>query len=246
MPKDIINTLENKNIKLIKKLINFKKTRDEKNLFVLESPKAILETDKNLIEFILINQDFDASKINHTNIIFCSNNIFKKITDTQNSQGIIAVVKKPKHKINFDKGVGVFLDNIQDPGNVGTIIRTAFAFDCSFVAYDRKTADPFCPKATRASAGQVLKIPLLEINDYSFFVEHKIKLIATSSKDFHNKKDDVTNRLAVVFSNEGNGISKDLKSIIDGYIKIDHNPKAESLNVSVSAGIILERFYKNI
>jgi TrmH family RNA methyltransferase len=171
------------------------------------------------------------------------------MTDTDQPQGLMVLVEKRRYQfddviLNKKNPLIVVLDGLQDPGNVGTIIRTADAAGCSGVLMTKGCADLFSGKTVRAGMGSIFNLPIiegLECNQLvSLLSEHHISLMATAltnSEVYFST--DFTKPVAVVFGNEGNGVQKELlqKAKVKLYIPI--LGKAESLNVAASASVIL-------
>ncbi len=173
--------------------------------------------------------------------------ILKKITDTETPQGIVALVSyKPLLLDNLslkDRSILVVIDGIQDPGNLGTIIRTADAAGAGAVILLPGTCDAFMPKAIRATAGSIFNIPIVyaETDDFQkWLLEKKIKLVVTSADAEKSVFDaELDSPAAFVFGNEAHGVSEKLRGSADLFLRIPIYGKAESLNVATSAAICL-------
>ena len=137
-----IESVHNNIIKQTVSLQN-KKYRDELDLFVVEGEKQVLEIPNTYkVEYIITSKEYNTLKFNNAKIYTTTETIFKKISDTKTPQGIIAVVRKPKYNINEilnEKGLFLILDCLQDPGNMGTIIRTASAYNCKGIFISKKS-----------------------------------------------------------------------------------------------------------
>ena len=168
--------------------------------------------------------------------------IIKKITDVTTSQGIVAVCEIPQYK-EFKKDKILFLDRVQDPGNVGTIIRTADAFGFDAVFLSKGCADVYSPKVVRSTMGSIFHLPVIQ----DVTVE-EVKSIgnmvysSTLEKAEFLEKIEIPKKFTLVIGNEGNGISEEVKSITDKFVKIKMNGSAESLNASIAAGILMYEF----
>lgn len=193
-----------------------------------------LLTGKNISEIIYMNNDLIAS-------------IFTTDSKPESSELIIALAKRPLYK-NSDifktKKNIVLLENIQDPGNLGTIIRSALAFDAGGIILRGSTVDPFNTKVIRSSAGAVFKLPVIRVEDINELKELKnkenYKIIATSNKAgklLSQIKSRTQN--IFLFGNEGYGLSKELENIADEIISIPHSKKTESLNLGIAVSIVL-------
>lgn len=217
------------------------------------------------LEYIILRSDIDLA--NHPQIVskLASNKTiveplpertFKKLTATESSQGIVGVVKKPLlQESNIQGELAIALDRVSDPGNLGTIIRSAYWFSVKTILLSKDSADPFNQKVLRSSQGGLFHTNIIEDSDlqsklteasssgygvYLFDVNadaklQEIVLPATSDKP---------RKAVIVFGNESSGISEELLS--SGYqrIKIDGYSRSESLNVAISCAIALYEFRK--
>ena len=183
------------------------------------------------------------------NVFVVEPKLFSELAQTETSQGIIASVKKPNLSLDeiIDKkssGNFVVLDRLQDPGNIGTIIRTADAAGYELVVAMKGTADIFSPKVVRSATGSLFRVPIafIENNDQLIDFAQKAgkKLAATcldDSKFYY--EEDLKENIALVVGNEGNGIDPDLIAKSDVKIKIPMHGSIESLNAAVAAAIIM-------
>ena len=239
-----ITSLENQLVKKITSL-HKKKFRDEYELFFIEGMKSIKEAINfnQEIEYILYSPDMveyglDIEGIEVSKEILC------KISDTVTPQGIIAVCKIKEEKIDVLKGKKkiVYLDKVQDPGNVGTIIRTADAFGIDCVVLSKECADIYSPKVVRSTMGSLFHLPV--IRDVGVEELKKLNMKIYSSSLDGDEEFKIEDNSILVIGNEGNGISEETKEITDEFIKIRMPGNAESLNASIAAGILMYEFTK--
>lgn len=254
----IITSPTNPIIKNIKGLYR-KKTRWSKKRFLIEGINSIEEllNKENLIDTIIysdklldVNEGIDLlNMINKTNIniINVPHNLYKEITDVSNPQGIMAIVKfnlVPFKDILKNKGFLVLLDEVMDPGNMGTIIRTADAFGANGVIISEGSVDIYNPKVVRASMGSIFHIPLCYVDNISetfeAFKERSIPILATSleSHKFIHEID-IKEDMVFVIGNEARGVSKSSIVNADELVKIYMPGEAESLNAAIAASIIM-------
>ena len=248
----IITSKDNDLIKHIKKLKE-KKHRDETNSYIIEGVKIIEEAiDENAdIEKIVvcneINEEFSKEllyKIAKYDVIYVSKNAFKLLTDVTNPQGILAVISKKQNTlVDFNKDFYLILDNIQDPGNMGTILRTADSINLNQIIIRQGSVDCYNPKVVRATMGAIFRVNIVESNDMVKTIKelkkHKIKIYATDLKTEKNIYSVDYKKSAVIIGNEANGVSEELLDLADEKIKIPMLGKTESLNAGVATGIIL-------
>jgi|LSQX01.2.fsa_nt_gb TrmH family RNA methyltransferase len=261
MYKDITGS-GNKYIKHIKSL-NIKKYRDTFGEYLIEGKKILEEAIYENVEIksVVINDKFlnsDSSnserildQLNNRNIdVFrIPEKIFKDISNTENPQGVMAILKINEISINDFIQEGnpsflIFCENIQDPGNMGTIIRTADAAGVDGVLVSKGCVDIYSPKVVRSTMGSLFHLPIIKINDNIEVINHlrtkKYKIICThlTGTEFYYNIDAV-DKIIVLIGNESNGASEQLASQSDCLVKIPMFGKAESLNAAVAAGILM-------
>ena len=234
---EVIYSLQNKKIKEISKLKQ-KKYRDESDFFVIETPHLIQEAKKSgLLEFIISSDEKDKPDI------LVNKNILKKLSNLE-SPNIIGVCKKLDR--NFLGEKVIILNNIQDPGNFGTIIRSAVAFDIDTIIFDDKCVDLYNPKTILSSQGMIFKMNFIKSYNLSIIDKLKksnYKIYATDVNEGCSLKNvKKPDYYAIILGNEGNGISKEIIQKADEKINIKINQTCESLNVGVAASIILYEF----
>jgi RNA methyltransferase, TrmH family len=261
---EIITSKSNKYVKHIKSL-NDKKYRQLYNEFYLEGIKVVdelLELKAVNIKFIAYSYEI-VSKLNNGlelinklknitdyQILNIEKNIFEDLTDTINTQGIIAVVEKKQSNLNelIDSDI-LIIDRVQDAGNLGTIIRTAVAFNIKNIICMAGTVDVYSQKVIRSTMLSILKVNIIYVDNYDFidqFKKEKFKIIG-SCLNTNNYLKNLKNyeKIALVVGNEANGISNELLEKCDEKIKIEMTDETESLNVSIATSIIMyERFKK--
>lgn len=261
----MIESKDNNKIKLVKALSQ-RKIRDEHSMYLIENVKLIKEALKENIEFsyALIDEKLlEKNEISEIIEIFentsvdyyvVKNSIFKGITDTVVSQGIIAVAKKKlydKTQIIAKNNFIVLCDKIQDPGNLGTIIRTADAFSPAAVVVSKGCVDIYNPKVVRAAAGALYRAQVIEENNIVELISYLRAegfVIASTVVDSNISFDDIdkSNKICLVIGNEGNGVSDDIKNSSDVCITIKMSGKTESLNASIAAGICIYEMKKKL
>jgi TrmH family RNA methyltransferase len=248
-------------------LLKQKKYRDEQNQYLIEGPNLIREAQQNggRIERILRSEDFTDEQTIREGIdpaladletAVLSTSLFRKLSDTETPQGILAVVKKREFRedefFTEQSGTGkssttgnvLVLDRLQDPGNIGTILRTADAAGYLGAILMKGTADIYSPKIVRAAAGSLFRLPVLYADDPGDAVRllkrYGKTIISTSpmgSMDYFDA--DLREHAAVVIGNEGNGVCREFLEDADILVKIPMEGTIESLNAAVSAGILM-------
>lgn len=232
-------SIENKKIKELKKL-QLKKYRDLTDSFIIETEHLIEEAYKNncLKELFLIeNLDYKLDVETH----YVNEKVMKYISVLDTPPKMIGVAKKIPQKELGNRIL--ILDEIRDPGNLGTIIRSAVAFNIDTIILGDKTVDLYNPKVLRASEGLLFNINILEKNILDFIPHLKslnYKIIGTKVSGGKSIKNLAKNeKECIIMGNEGKGISEEILSLCDEYIYIDMANACESLNVAVATSIIL-------
>ena len=238
---------------IIKTVISLKqkKNRDDLSLFIVEGYKQVSEIPQSWkIKFIISTEKY--KEINKNGFIV-SERLFDKISCTKTPQGILAVVEKKKYDIEKvladNNGIFVVCDNLQDPGNVGTIIRTAEAYSCKGVFLSKTCADVYGDKVVRSSMGAIFNIPVFQECDVvsliNLFKEKQIKVCALSlDGDKVLSKFKIKNNIALIVGNEADGISKEVLNVVDNKIKIEMFGKTQSLNAAVACSVAIYEFSK--
>lgn len=239
----IIKSDTNSKYKYIKKLTN-KKFRDKYDSFIIESKKMVEEaidskiSDNLDIDFVFVNKDNEKFESPFEKYVF-SNELFNKLSSMKNPEGISCVVKKPKARDISSKRV-LLLDHIQDPGNLGTMIRSAEAFGFFDIVLFNSCVDHYNEKTLRASMGSVFRTNIIEINEEDILsLKNDYKILAADMKglDYNLVKKD--EKLILAIGNEANGLSDFLRNECDQFIKIPMKGKIESLNAAIAASILM-------
>ncbi|MBU3175521.1 RNA methyltransferase [Clostridium estertheticum] len=250
---EYIQSKDNLLIKDIRKLKE-KRYRISSNMFLVEGFRFVEEALDSGFEVVHIfisargEVKFENSSMKNklqvnTKIYGVSDSLFKNICDTDNPQGIIASVRNKPVEIKYDNGFYMLADRIQDPGNMGTIIRTAHAAGALGVILTKGTVDIYNEKTLRATMGSIFKIPIIYDNDLSIVKKLKnngFKLVTSSLATDKNFYDiDLKGKIIISVGNEGNGISDEVYEIGDLKIKIPMPGGAESLNAAVASSIMM-------
>lgn len=256
----IITSKDNEVVKNIRKLKD-KKYREMQNKYIVEGIKLIKEAidEKADIDTIVVCEDCVQNntieqkllyEIAKYNCVYVSEKVFNAVTEVNNPQGILAVISKENEQtsINFDDDIIVVLDGIQDPGNLGTILRTVDSVGLHQIIVSGKTADAYNPKVVRSTMGAIYRVKVLISNDLiktlKEIKKHKYKILATSLETNDSIYDVDYNKKVIVIGNEANGVSKEILEMADGKIKIPMLGKTESLNASVATSVILYEYVR--
>lgn len=236
----LITSVKNEHIKELVRLKE-KKNRDTTNLFLVETKHLVLEAYRaGLIKELILEQNeifpLDVP------ITYVSNEVLKKLSSLDTPSKVMAVVEKRKVTNELGKKI-LILDRIQDPGNLGTIIRSAVAFNIDTIVCSKDTVDVYNPKVVRSSQGMMFHIPII-IKEISGFInelkKEGYKIVGTKVTNGHDVRvSSIYSHFALIIGNEGQGISKDIESLCDEYLYIKMNGNCESLNASVAASILM-------
>jgi TrmH family RNA methyltransferase len=255
----IIESNDNSKLKLVRKL-STKKARHKEGLYIVEGIK-ILNHAINLgakIEFILFStRIFEVSggremvkRIYKESLEYSQVDeiIFDKLADTVTNQGVIAVVNirslSDKNDISKFRNRCIFIDSVQDPGNLGTIIRTADAAGFNEIFISKGTVDPYNQKVVRAAMGSILNTNIYFIDENVTFLkklkENNYQIIATEA-DSSDSYNDVSynEKIVLIVGNEGNGINNEVLNEANYSVNIPIEGTAESLNAGVATGIMM-------
>lgn len=235
----LYSSIENKKIKNIKKLYT-KKYRDEYNEFLIEGEHLALEAyKKGILKELILEEGTDFELDIETSYV--TSNVLKYISELSNPSKIMGICKKIEEK-EIGKKL-VILDGVQDPGNLGTIIRSSVAFNIDTIILSKTCVDLYNSKVLRATQGMIFNINIIE-RDLEKIIpllkEKNYKVYGTKVNGGKSLKDiEKTDKFAIIMGNEGNGVNPQILDMCSDYIYIDMNKSCESLNVGVATSIIL-------
>lgn len=239
---EVIRSLENNKVKLWSKLYQ-KKYRDKYNLFIIQEKHLIEEAIKaNCIDTLIIREG--VNNIFNIDCIYVNEAIMKKLSDNVSLNDYIAICKMVEYKVDNFKKV-IILEKVQDPGNVGTIIRTAYSFGYDLVFLTAGSCDLYNEKAIQASQGAFFHIPVLRDKFENIISKVKKKGCKVIAADLYNSnylnESKKVNKLAIMLGNEGQGLSQKAIMAADERVKIEMN-NFQSLNVAIAAAIIMYHY----
>ena len=252
----MITAISNSKIKRVRDLINAKKHREREHKMVIEGVRLSEETLRANVEIDLClysenlsergKKVIDRIKENGYNLENVSPVLMERISDTVTSQGILLVVPYPDIPLGKKIDSVIVLDRIQDPGNLGTILRTAAAMDIDAAFLIPGTADPFAPKVMRAAMGAQFYLPIQYKGAQEIFKfckrENTLELMVVLA-DMNGTSAcwdaDLTAPICLVIGSEAQGFSDNIKKMSNASISIPMGPQMESLNASIAASILL-------
>ena len=241
----IITSRENKIFKLAK-LLKTAKGRSEKELFLIEGIRSVRDAiEKNAdMECIILKDGTTLDfKIKCDAFTFAPK-LFAEVCETVSPQGVMAVCR------SMNKKAIVMCEALQDPGNIGSVIRTAHAADCGGVILTKGCCDLYNPKIIRATMTGIFSVPVVQnaVSDHviEYFKKNGYKIVAgalsETSVDFYEA--DLTGKVLIVIGNEGNGITDNTLSLCDSVVKIPMRSDAESLNAAVAGSVMIYEHYR--
>lgn len=256
----VITSKDNEIVKNIKKLKE-KKYRDDKKQFIVEGIRLVAEAveEKTNIDCIVICEDcvnnggIDKKllyEIAKYKCIYVKENVFLTLTDVSNPQGILAVINRKDNELNIDysQDFVVALDGIQDPGNLGTILRTVDSAGLNQIIVSKTTADCYNPKVVRSTMGGIFRVNIIKVDNLADTLKqmqkNKFEVVVTSLDTNESMYDINYNKKVVVIGNEANGVTKEIQNLADKKVIIPMLGKTESLNASVAAGIMIYEYVR--
>ena len=258
MDNIVITSKDNEKIKEIKKLKE-KKYREETNLFVVEGIKIVkeaIEYDADIQKIVISNDaigyevDEEVLKlIQKYEVMIVSQNVFESISDVKTPQGILAVIKNKENvKVDYNEDVIFILDNIQDPGNLGTIIRTLDAAGIKQLIVSNDTVDYMSPKVLRSTMGGAFRVNVIVADNLLNMIDeikkNGFEVAVTDLATDKSIYDVDYSKKAIVIGNDANGVSDEVKNKADIRVKIPMLGKAESLNAAVATSVIAYEYVR--
>lgn len=248
----MITSNSNPQVKNIIQLVKKAKARNEQRLFVVEGVKMFAEAPKEWIRQVYVSESFETKKehkelLAHVSCEVVSDSVFKTMSDTQTPQGILALLQQPSYGVEDllnQPAHLLVLEDIQDPGNLGTMFRTGEGAGISGIIMSRGTVDVFNPKVVRSTMGSIFRVPFFVAEDLKGIIEelkrrgvkhYAAHLLGSCSYD----EPDYTGATAFLIGNEGNGLSDDIASLADCRIRIPMAGQVESLNAAIAATLLM-------
>ena len=254
----MISSTGNAKIRNLVQLKRSAKARKKAGFFTAEGYRLFREIPKEQIREVYVSVSFWQE---HKSELEClkeaekgrcffetvSDEVFSYVSDTQTPQGILSVVQmlpRPDDSFFSGNGVWLILENLQDPGNLGTLFRTGEGAGIAGVIMDSRCADVYAPKVIRSTMGSIFRVPFLITSDLPGEIRHLQKsgvkvYAAAGGADVCYDEPDYRQACAFMIGNEGNGLSKELIGLADQGIFIPMSGKLESLNASVAGSVLM-------
>jgi TrmH family RNA methyltransferase len=250
-----ITSTQNEKIKFLKKL-GEKKTRNSAGQFLVENLIIIADAMKAGIvpvQLFISEEllDKNSEKLNFVTEKFpdyfvINEKVNKYFSSLSTPSGICAVFEKQETEINLEGHI-IYLNAVSDPGNLGTILRTAVAYDLKNIIIDEKCADIYSAKTISAAKDAIFKLNISKDKNLEIFnkIKEKMEIYATSLEGENIDGETFSKeKICLVLGNEANGVQEDILKLSDKLVKIEMSENIESLNVAVSAGILFREMYK--
>lgn len=250
----MITSSANAKVKQVMNLAKKSKARKLSGLFVAEGLRMFKEIPKDRIDSVFVSESFlkdEAHKKLVAGLTYetVADDVFGTMSDTQTPQGILALVRQYAYKTEDLKSRKkpaflMILENIQDPGNLGTILRAGEGAGITGVLMDDTTADIYNPKVIRSTMGSICRVPFVYTNDLSAALKSLkadgVRLYAAHLDGRNNyEKEDYTVDTGFLIGNEGNGLTDETAALADAFVKIPMMGKVESLNAAVAASVLM-------
>ena len=258
----MITSTANQQVKLLVQLNKKRKLRDERGVFLVEGPKMFREAPRERLEKVYFSESFyekhrealtrriQSEKLDYE---ILDDHVFKTASDTQTPQGVLCIVRQQASDLptllRAEKPLLLLLENLQDPGNLGTILRTAEGAGVTGVILSKGCVDLYNPKTIRSTMGSVYRVPTLYTEDLCQTVEvlkkHGIRSYAAHLKgaNFYDQEN-YQSGTAFLIGNEGNGLTEELTEKADTLIRIPMEGQLESLNAGVASAILMYEAYR--
>lgn len=254
--KNIISSLNNQQVKNLSLLQKKPKAREEQGVFIVEGLKMFEEArDMGLLVKAYASESFSTDILEKSPCFFddldyelFTDSVFKGISDTLTPQGILGIVKKPNYKLNDilsdQNACLLLLEDIRDPGNLGTMIRTAEGAGITGIICNSSTVDIFNPKVIRSTMGSIFRMPFYQADDFyntlKLIKMNHIKIYAAHLLGIpYDTEGSFRDKCAFLIGNEANGLTQQASKEADQLIKIPMAGKVESLNAAVAAAILM-------
>lgn len=254
----MITSTGNPQVKRLLQLQKKGKAREEERVYVVEGLRMFAEVPRERVEKVYVSESLFNRKKLELNLqeIPCeilSDHVFSHVSDTKTPQGILCVVKQKEYDLNallqIEKPHFIVLDNLQDPGNLGTIVRTAEGAGVDAVFMSRDCVDIYNPKTIRSTMGSIYRMPFLYVEDLvELLKKFREKGIQSYAAHLDGKntydREDYRKGTAILIGNEGNGLREEVAENADIKVRIPMQGKVESLNAAIAASVLMFEVFR--
>ena len=246
----MITTIQNKQIKQIMKLKKNARERRKQQLFLVEGIRMFTEIPEQYLYKVYASEDFDKEHqavFEGMEVELVSDQVMKEISDTMTPQGVLALVRMLEYSLEDllqqENPLLLVLENLQDPGNLGTILRTGEGAGINGIIMSRETVDIYNPKVTRSTMGSIFRVPFVYVDDLfeviKMMKDRNITTYAAHLNGTDYTRESYTSGTAFLIGNEGNGLTDELTDNAQKKIKIPMCGRVESLNAAMASGLLV-------
>ena len=247
----MISSTTNPKIKNIAKLNKSPKARKEQGSFLVEGPRMFFEVPVDQLKEVYVTEEFEkrySERLSGYTYELISDQVCRHISDTKTPQGVLAVVRQNSMTLEQilsleEKPLFLLLESLQDPGNLGTIFRTAEGAGVTGIIMNRETVDPYNPKVIRSTMGTVFRVPFVVVEDLKDAIERlqkrgiSVYAAHLAGRLFYDE--DYAGGSGFLIGNEGKGLTEEISSLADGKIRIPMKGHVESLNAAIAATVLV-------
>lgn len=251
----MITSTSNARVKELMQLQKKSKVRNEQGVFLVEGVKMYQEIPQGQLVKVYVSETFADKQKEEINRLkdrrkleYLSDHVFQYVSDTKTPQGILCVVRQSSYCLEdileAEDAHLLVLDNLQDPGNLGTILRTAEGAGVTGIIISKESVDIYNPKVIRSTMGSIYRVPFVYVEDLKEAIA-KVKAhgIFTYAAHLDGKnsydKEDYTKKTAFLIGNEGNGLRKEIADLADTWIRIPMQGQVESLNAAIATSVLM-------
>lgn len=246
----MITTIQNKQIKQIMKLKKNARERRKQQLFLVEGIRMFTEIPEQYLYKVYASEDFykeHQAVFEGMEVELVSDQVMKEISDTMTPQGVLALVRMLEYSLEDllqqENPLLLVLENLQDPGNLGTILRTGEGAGINGIIMSRETVDIYNPKVTRSTMGSIFRVPFVYVDDLfeviKMMKDRNITTYAAHLNGTDYTRESYTSGTAFLIGNEGNGLTDELTDNAQKKIKIPMCGRVESLNAAMASGLLV-------
>ena len=254
----MITSNSNAQVKRLLQLQKKSKARDEEKVFLVEGLRMFSEVPAERVQKVYISESLYNKKkqelhLEKFSVEILSDSVFQYVSDTKTPQGILCIVEQKKYDIeellNIENPHFMVLDNLQDPGNLGTIVRTAEGAGVDAIFLSKGSVDIYNPKTIRSTMGSIYRMPVVYVENLlellNAFKQRGIKSYAAhlDGKNSYDKEN-YQSGTAILIGNEGNGLRDEIADSADVWVQIPMQGKVESLNAAIAASILMFEGYR--
>ena len=251
----MITSTSNARVKELVQLQKKSKVRNEQGVFLVEGVKMYQEIPQEQLVKVYVSETFADKQKEEINRLkdrrkleYLSDHVFQYVSDTKTPQGILCVVRQSTYCLEdileAEDAHLLVLDNLQDPGNLGTILRTAEGAGVTGIIISKESVDIYNPKVIRSTMGSIYRVPFVYVEDLKEAIA-KVKAHGIFTYDAHldgknsYDKEDYTKKTAFLIGNEGNGLRKEIADLADTWIRIPMQGQVESLNAAIATSVLM-------